>query len=515
MNDSNAPLTLGQVVDAVRQQKARFLTVFVGCGILILIGLILWPKQYGADGKIYVRLGQQNIGLDPTITTSGNIGITDTRESEIRSIMDLVTSNEVLEGVVEEVGADRILKTKYQLPAFLNFQLPGAGTENEGIQEDDGKSPSERRAIEKAVKKLSENLKVESEKKSLVVSIYCTASSPYLARDIINSLLDVYANLHNRVNTVDSRDFFQTQFQAEVERRNTAIQAQQNFRNQNNFYSIYEAKTTSQKIIDSLKLRASRVNVDLSEATKRVEKLIAEMDKIDPRVEAPTEGMERKSTDDTETQLNLLEAQLASLKKRKRESHPDVVDLQGQVNALTTYLDNHPGDRTITFKGANPVFQELEVELVNAKSELFKLQGGKEAIDREIQAEMETLAKLNSDEIKARDLQTNIDVAQANLGTFIQKLGEASVLEQLNEMSISNVELIRPILKLKHVAPRGSIIAPLGILISGLVATAAALIAQRRRREIVVDKDEDLEREIDLPILVSLPRAPGRRVGLK
>src|SRR5262245_35907444 len=82
------------------------------CGVIavMLLVIALYPRTYISEAKLMIRIGRESVGLDPTATTGETIMLQKTQEDEINSALAILTSREVLERVVDQVGANRILK---------------------------------------------------------------------------------------------------------------------------------------------------------------------------------------------------------------------------------------------------------------------------------------------------------------------------------------------------------------------------------------------------------------------
>ena len=71
---------------------------------------LLWPKTYRSEGKLYVRVGRQSVGQDPTTNLNrGTVALQVTREEEMNTVVDLLRSLAMVEKVVDAVGPDVIL----------------------------------------------------------------------------------------------------------------------------------------------------------------------------------------------------------------------------------------------------------------------------------------------------------------------------------------------------------------------------------------------------------------------
>src|SRR5262245_57577294 len=95
----------------VFRHKGKMLVVF-----LLVLGTaaaITWlsPRSYRSQAKLFLRLGRDNVTLDPTATLGQTpvVAIPPNREGEVNSVIDLLKSRALLERVVAKVGPGAIL----------------------------------------------------------------------------------------------------------------------------------------------------------------------------------------------------------------------------------------------------------------------------------------------------------------------------------------------------------------------------------------------------------------------
>ena len=125
MNNSAAQLTLTQIISAILRHKMKVLMVFMMVMVFIVALFVIWPRQYASEGRIYVQRGGNTSGISPIAANSG-VTVQDSHESEIRSVVQIVSSRASVEAVVDEVGVEAILESPFDhlipslsIPAFL------------------------------------------------------------------------------------------------------------------------------------------------------------------------------------------------------------------------------------------------------------------------------------------------------------------------------------------------------------------------------------------------------------
>ncbi len=108
---ANSPETTlpSSPLDMLKRHSKRMLVVFA----IVMAGAFAYTALstplYTSQAKVFVRIGRESVGLDPTATTGQMVTFQDTRENELNSIQELLNSRKILEQIVDTVGAYVIL----------------------------------------------------------------------------------------------------------------------------------------------------------------------------------------------------------------------------------------------------------------------------------------------------------------------------------------------------------------------------------------------------------------------
>lgn len=507
-------ITLGQVCRAIFRHRSLFLSVLIAVAVLTAVGYKSLPRRYGSEGRLYVQAGRANSGLDPT-TSAKPISIQDTRETEVRSVMELLKSRAILQRVVEEVGPGEILSGDWELPVSWTSFWP-AGNPDPDL------SPQEyehQKQIELAVKKLEKGLTVHLEKSTSVISVFVVGPTPRLAQTVVDRLMQYTREKHVEVHaSAGSREFFQKELDVQREKLETAILRQRDFRNQHGFLSVDSARATEQMVLDRLETQAVEVNVDLEAAERRCAELAEKLKEIPAMLDTAQQGKESLSTERARSEVFYLEAERAKMLATYSEAHPRVRQISDQIEGLRAELAKLPVERTETIAVANKAFENIQTEHVSAVAALQGLLGRQRNLQAQRRAATDRLERLNQLAVESEQLQQDIDIARRHLDIYIQKQGEAQVLDQLDRDRISDVVVAQPaMLQIKHVSPNAAIILPLGALCGLILATVVVVV--RDWREGVHPESGPPPAEVDdsrsLPVLADLPRVASRRAILK
>ena len=170
-----------------------------------------------------------------------------------------------------------------------------------------------------------------------------------------------------------------------------------------------------------------------------------------------------------------------------------------------------PSDRTESKDQFNPVFEKVKVSLVNAIADEKSARSRLQNLQKKHDLAVEKLVKLNGLAVEAGQRNRDVDIAQRELEVFIQKRAEATIIAELDQTNVSDVVIAQAAtLPVKHHSPRGSLMLPAGMVLGMLGALAMALFLDRNRFGNALRSD-DIEAELDIPVLVTLPRVQSVR----
>lgn len=505
-------VTIDNVLRSVARRKFFFVGVTLLGMIATLAAFVLMEKKYESEARLFVQLGRSSVGLDPTATTSGTISVMDSRETEIRSIVDLVGSRGVAEEVVKRVGAEKILASKYdfiQMPSLPSNLLGSDSDEVDelAIQYADGRTTEEQKAFEQAVKKFSNDmLSVKSEKKTSVVTIYCKANSPVLAKTLADTVLTVSQELHLKISYVaESSPFFEEEFSSKSSDLEQLEQSREEFLNQRNVLSIQSERSLTQSVLDRLSNKVIDTESELVALTEELKTLRNELANTDEMVFQENSGKEILSRSGADQRLIELKGELANLQSKYKSDHYLVAQMKSRISEVESEVAKRGQTRTENLKQRNPTFEALKLTISQKEASLVAKKRLLEHLKEQLQDENSKLVDLNRDQRSMEEMDRKIDIARAAVFDFAEKRRQSQVLAKLNEQKISNIEVASAgSYVTKHIFPKASLILPLGLM--GSLSMATFLSVLRDRQKTNTTSTIEVERNVGVPVLVTLPR---------
>ena len=185
---ADQPLSARDVCRILFRHRRKSLLLFVTVVGLAVAGILLMPRKYASEAKLYVKL---SLRLDPTATDEGQIlAMTPEREEEMRSVVALLGSRSLYEQVVDQLGAATVLETKLQtspLDLAMHYALstlPQLGAEDT------------KAVREKAIRHLVKTIRIDNPKKSHVINLEYKSRSATLAQQVLDAYVRACLRLH-------------------------------------------------------------------------------------------------------------------------------------------------------------------------------------------------------------------------------------------------------------------------------------------------------------------------------
>lgn len=496
-------ISIQQLAQAVQRRKWTGFIVFTLVFAAFVAAWLFLPREYGSEGRMVVRMGRSNLSMNASPDASSMVSIQDTRETEILAVMDLIKSQVVLGNVVDRIGPEKILENTIKLP------LPSFSKTGE-VQDEAATNYAALQLREKALKRLSGELVVASEKRSPNISIFCTGASPELAQEIVDEIMGVTQDLHVEVHSVKSS---RSLFDRELAEKETDLKAAQenvaSFATEHGFLSVDEARKTLNGVIDKLENDLVNTEVDLQQSLAMISELTHQESDVEIELNLPRTGMEKAATAGAQGKLYERIAEKARLMARYKQGHPKIDQINTEIERLRKDVSSLPEDRMEFAQVRNPVFEQLRVSLIKEKARAESLQGRLTQIKTALDEKTVRLAELNQLKTEAAFLDRQVLLAQSTFDDYAKKRNEARMVDQLDQEDISDVVIQQPAtLMLKKVGPKGSVLVPAGVFFGVIFGLFAAIFADRKRL-LYAASPEEIEESLEIPVLASIPRVPA------
>jgi uncharacterized protein involved in exopolysaccharide biosynthesis len=484
------------------RHKKKMVAVFCGTLVLFVAGLIAFPRSYTSEARLFLRLGKESVSLDPTATTNEVVTMSDSRESEINSELELLRSRILYEDVVQQLGADDILSDaapKGVEPSWMDSLPPVMDMAHTWLYGDIS-------AEEKAVSKLAKMVSVSSPPKSSVFVLQSKARNPKQAQRILQAYLGAYQVRHGKANRISgSYDFFDNQSALLEQQLTLASNELRDAKNENNVASVEGQRANVEAQANTIEVAILENQRALISAEAQIAALKKTLTELPEQQLAEELVLPNAAADTMRNELYKVQIAEKEASSRYTALHPTVIALRRQVAETRDILSAEESRRSHSTKKLSPVHQSVQTELATTQALAAARKAESESLKKQFEAVQTKIRELNDNELRITDLSRKSELLESSYREYHKNRELARIDSALEMGRISNVNITQPA---TFVAKPTSPVFTLGLALAFLVsvgfAVLAALAAEFLDRSL--RSSDQIERELGIPVLFTVPR---------
>jgi uncharacterized protein involved in exopolysaccharide biosynthesis len=502
-HDHLAHASLGDLFRVLRRHKKKVAFVVVAIVAAVTVATMAWPRAYRSQGKILVRLGRENVTLDPTATVGRDAVVTvpEGREQEINSVVELLKSRVLIEKVVDALGPAAILQSPepadeadtsaadeaadWQARVRAQF-VAGASAAKSWLGQlcQLGEAREEVDERQRAVDLFAGNLKVDAVRKSNVVEVAYEGRSPKRAQAAVAKLIELFPDEYIRLHrTPGSHDFLEQQTALLRGQLDGRQQELRQLRERTGLFSVAEQRKS---LIDRLgRLEDESLAADAARvlAESKVRYLRSQLGVLpESEVAGETTGVGNRGTEAMREQLYALEVRMHEAAAKYSETHPRFQAIREQVDAARAVLDQEEKTRVQVTKAPNRLHEQTKLSLLAEESQLDALRAKSEKMRTQIAALRKELTSSADNELRIADLEREIALLESNYRKYAAGREQARLDRQLEDQKISNVSVLQPATcEVRAVRPRVWVNLGLGAVLAAVAAVGVACLADSLR----------------------------------
>jgi protein tyrosine kinase modulator len=465
--------------------------IFVGSFVLIFLSVLIYgwvTPSYQAEMRILVRKGR----IDPVITPAPTRPPEFTREpiteEELNSEAELLRDSDILRTVVEQAHLQ--LPPRPWLAAF--------------------RDQSKQARVERAIRRLDSNLKVEALKKTTVISVDYRSSSPAKAAHVLQVLAAAYLQRQEQIRRPSGEfQFFDQQTKVARHELDEAELQLINFgRNDGVVSASLERDMTLQKLSDAA---ASELNtrVALAETAQRIQSLEEHLRTLPARATTQIRNTDNPQLlEKLKSKLLELELKRTDLLTKFQPSYRLVQEVDQQIaeakSAIAAEDESPIRDETTA---PEPDHAWAKSELLKAQVEFATLAARAKSDSTMLASYRDSAQQLGEQAIQQQELLQEFNAAEANYLLYAKKREEARISDALDRGGILNVALAEqptvPALPVRSEWAYGFI----GLTVAATCGTGLAFAADRLSP--LLRTPDEVSLYLRTPVLASLPRHDG------
>jgi uncharacterized protein involved in exopolysaccharide biosynthesis/Mrp family chromosome partitioning ATPase len=436
--------------------KYTILVIF----LIISIGVTLYAfslkRVYESQSVLLVKFGRE-FTPRPEVGGDTGRGFSVPPETIMRAEMSLLTSRDLIDTVVKLLGAEKIFPS-------LSKALPGS------ILSDDF-----------AINLFRANLSVTNIQGSSMIQIAFTHPNPYIAANVVNTLVDAFKEKHLEVFSTDSTPFLKSQEKVFQERLKESETKLAGLKQKYGVFSFEEQKT-------ALIAQRSTLDTNLKAAQSQVSELEQKVAMVrSPKwlAEVPPE----------------IRAQLLALQQREREVMGKYVDGSVPVQNVRNEIEAVKE----SLKRQSEEIRQTEIH--KAEGELSIAKARVDNLRRQLGQVEGVLQSLEARALELQEVKREAALQEQNYQTYAKKLEESQVRDDMERQKIVAITVVEKAMA-SSIPKQGRFskrqLVPMGFF--GGIAAGIALAFMLEFMAPGMTTPWSAERRLNLPVMAAIRR---------
>jgi len=391
--------------------RRKWITALAAWGVCIVGWSVvsMMPSRYESSTRIYVDADQL---LTPLLR---GIAVDVDPAQQVDVLQRTLLSRPNIEQLIHMADLDRRIKTSIDKDALIQ--------------------------------RLMQSVVITPQTRNLFTISY-QDTDPTTARNVVQSLLTIFAENTTgtqRTEIDNAQRFLNDQIGLYEKQLRAAEQRRADFRTEHLDVLSGAASTAA---IDGLRGQVQQMHNELADASARRDELQKEIESIVPA--APTaDTIVVAGPGAGETQLAQLQRQLADLRTRYTDQHPDVIALKAQIADLSSQLAASRGGRDKAAGGAGAatgrtrvssvVYDQVRLKLLDAQGQVVSLQRRVTQSEAEL-ARVEGIAKASPGvQAQAEDMDRDYTILKKNYEELLARR-EATNLSEAADTKADKIQ---------------------------------------------------------------------------
>ncbi|MBA5863098.1 MAG: lipopolysaccharide biosynthesis protein [Nitrospira sp. CR1.1] len=457
------------------KHQNKVIGVFAAAVLTVTAGSFIMTPIYESEATVMVKIGREYM-YRPEVGSTGQ-AISYDQNRIVESEIQIFSSQDVAKGVITKIGLARLYPDIAQDP------------------------PTKMTALDAAIEEMRDKLSFSTLKDSNVIKIKFQHPDAEASSRVVNNLLDLVMEKHLKVFSNPQAGFLEKQAADYQEKLELSQSRLQEFKRTHRLSSLQEERqlTLEQRrdLDTALKKYQNQKQGLLSKHTSVKRQLGSIPSQIPLASVAERQGV----VDGLKANLLELRLKEQSLSAKFKETSRLITDIRNEINTVEKFLreqEDRLTDRVTT--GKNPIYQELEIEILRTESELSSVSTQIAETTQQIRQLDGHLSQLDQLEKELATLQLKVEADQNNYRMYLSKVEEAHVSEKMDELKMANLSIIQAAaVPPKPVKPKKGLNILLGI-VAGIIggiscAFMAAYIEEGYTRP------EEAEKDLGIPVL--------------
>ena len=480
MNHDGGFLSMRDVFTVIFKHQREIIAIFLFFTIISFIVPRMMTPIYQAQSSLMVKIGREHM-------YSGEVG-----DHAPKMAFDLGA----LIGPEIEILMSRDLSLKVLETLGVRIIYPE-------ILMNDSSTIS---TLEAALSQFQRGLSVMRSGKSNVIKVTFEHHDPQVAARAINLLSEFWKEKHLEIFSNPQTSFLEEQvgiFQNTLEQ---SVDRLQRFKREHELSSIVDQRKLLLEQRKDLDSRSKSYEDQIQGTGSKISALKRQLNRIPQYIPIST------VKENNDQMLDSMRRDLLALRRKEQQFvgkyHEDsrmIIDVREEISLIQTYIQEQEtqlkDDEVSTVR--NPVYQDLQLDLLNAESELTSLVSKGGVILEQLKGLDDKISRLNRLEKQFDALQREVAKDQENVKMYVGKLEMANISKEMDRRQLANVSVIQSAsIPTGPIKPRKSLTLYLGMAFGLLSAMAWAFVADFFKGGYT--RPEQASHEQGIPVLASI-----------
>lgn len=501
-------LTWADLSELLKRHRWVILTVFatvvVACWVTLQVG---FTDEYETQASLLVRIGRENAEV-PTTVQNGQLLSQGVRVADINSEVQMLSSREHVEAVVDQFGVDKfknVLPVPDSLLGYPKYYLKMTARWVKSQWKEFLIAVSLKKRLsprEEAVLFVAKGLKVEPVKESDVLVMKLRLPSAKLAVEVANAILVHYFARRSEIRQASAgADFFSEELDHRKKKLDDLGGFRASVRERFQLSSPGEQRTNLLKQLSEIETEIHDTNAEISRLEKQREVIRTERNSYPELLQKERVSAQNPSILSLKERITSLKLERAKVLNRYQPESEVIQKVDREIAELEMILSKEDATVVATVTSeANPVLKELSRQLSEHD---FKVAGIIKQRDRLVEsaAQINTqLERMNvgSDAYERADREYHL--AEQFYMLYVKKLQDAQLSEELNQRRLANVSIIsQPEMPMEPVYPPKLFV--MGVALPVGLILGVVFGALRESMEDRITSQRDLESIANLEFL--------------
>jgi polysaccharide chain length determinant protein (PEP-CTERM system associated) len=461
------------------KHKSTILLTFFAVVATVTVGSFVLPPTYEAQSRLLVKFGRENI-YRPEVGGDRNPVFFFNQEEVLNSEIKILTSRDLIERVITTLTVERMY------PKFV---------EN---------PPRSLTPLDAAIERFDKDLSVEGVRKSNVIEISFQHKDPRMAAKALDLLMNFFKEKHLQAYSDPKSSFLEQQllvYEQQLKKSQNSLEA---FKQKNRVFSLEEQRSLLLKQRTELDTTLKSTENQAREIRERLASFRRQMQSVPEDVPLQIDTELYRGVDDAKTELLRLQLKEQELLQKYKETSPLIVNVRKEIQIVQGSIkEQEEGIKGRVRTGKNIVYQDLEREMIKVQAELPS-QGAKAAALRGQVAQLDSeIQTLDLREKELENLKRDIAVNDKNYKTYLDKVEEARISEDLNRQKMSNISVIQEAtVPAKPFKPKKLLNIVLGVILGAVSGLGFAFFKEYTGQGL--STPESAEQRLGLPVLATV-----------